>query len=149
MPKTLEPSCYLKRHRPNSPLPLSLASWPPSSCRRCEVWCVPPRSAPPGSCAVAQQNTPPLETWRCRAGEGGRKKSNESTHVSQSDVPLLSLTPCPFLQGQVQTHAANIANQQGLWECTNWFTYCMYICANQWLCKRTFWHYGKSLLRLI
>lgn len=54
---------HLKRRRPSSPPPPpSRASWPPSSCRRCEVWCVPPRSAPPGSCAGAPRNTPPLET---------------------------------------------------------------------------------------
>lgn len=69
VPATPDPSTpgtaahHLKRRRPSSPPPPpSCASWAPSSCRRCEVLCVPPHSAPPGSCAGAPRNTPPLET---------------------------------------------------------------------------------------
>lgn len=62
---------YLKCHKPSSPQ--THASWVHSSCTQYEVWCVPLRSAPLGSCAGAPQNTPPPETWKCRAG--GSKES--------------------------------------------------------------------------
>lgn len=60
-----------------------------------------------------------LPLWRPEGAElevGGWVGARRAHLLAHSDVPLLSLTSCPFLQGQVQTHAANIAHKQGLGE---------------------------------
>lgn len=71
-----------------------------------------------------------LPLWRPKGAELVKREEGEhalARTLARSDVALLSLTSRPFLQGQVQTYAANTANQEGLRESLHRCIDCMYM----------------------